>query len=227
MKAGLESSGGGASGSRRRAPLALALLAAACGSNRPEIPPELLESGSGCDDSSYPAAPYGTDEGSIAANACFRGWQRPNATEHTSGTLEDLSLARFHDPAGRDRELILVNTAALWCSVCQVEHRDLPKRHQELGPRGLVILGTLFQDERADPADLSDLSAWVETFDVPFPMVLDPDYQMGAYASAQTAPLNLVLDARTMRILRKYVGDQSSVLWPFVEDELARREAER
>jgi hypothetical protein len=111
--------------------------------------------------------------------------------------------------------------------VCQVEHRELPVRHAEYAPRGLVILSALFQDERADPADLSDLTAWVETFDVPFPMVLDPAYQLGAYASAETAPLNLVLDARTMRIVEKYVGDQSSLLWPFVEQELARREAER
>jgi hypothetical protein len=121
----------------------------------------------------------------------------------------------------------VLNTAALWCSVCQVEHRELPRRFQEREPRGLVIMSALFQDERADPADVSDLKAWVETFDVNFPMVLDPAYQLGAYASAETAPLNLVIDARTMRILRKYVGDQSSLLWAFVDEELARREAER
>ena len=100
-------------------------------------------------------------------------------------------------------------------------------RYEEFAPRGLVIVGALFQDERADAADLSDLAAWVETFDVPFPMALDPSYQMGAYASAETAPLNLVIDARDMRILRKYIGDQGALLWPFVEAELARREAER
>jgi hypothetical protein len=208
-----------------RATLALCLLALGCGSNRPEIPPELLEQSSDCGSGAYPSGPFGVDQDTTAANACFRGWRRPDITEHASRTLEDISLGHFYDPAGEEHELVIVNTAALWCSVCQVEHRDLPRRHEELAPRGLVILGALFQDERADPADLSDLTAWVETFDVPFPMVLDPAYQMGAYASAETAPLNLVIDARSMRILRKYVGDQSSLLWPFVEDELARREA--
>ena len=47
----------------------------------------------------------------------------------------------------------------------------------------------------------------------------------------RTAPachitLNLLLDARTLEILEKFTGDQSTVLWPLVEAELARREAE-
>jgi hypothetical protein len=211
-----------------KAYLAALLLVAGCGSNRPEIPPELLENTAGCSSDFYAPRPYGVDEGSTAENACFRGWRRPDVTEHGSGTLENITFGSFYSAGrGGGTELVLVNTAALWCSVCQVEYRDLPRRYQELAPRGLVILGTLFQDERADPADLSDLAAWVETFDVPFPMALDPSYQMGAYASAETAPLNLVIDARNMRILRKYIGDQSALLWPFVEAELARREAER
>lgn len=209
----------------RAAFLALVLVAG-CGSNRPEIPPELLGGGSGCSDTGYPEGPYGVDQDAIAENACFRGWRHPDTTAHTSSTLEDLSLGTFFDPDGAQHELIVLNTAALWCSVCQVEHRDLPNRYAELSPRGLVIVSALFQDERADPPDVADLAAWVETFDVPFPMVLDPAYQLGSYASAETAPLNLVIDARTMRILRKYIGDQSSLLWPFVEEELARRGAE-
>jgi hypothetical protein len=36
----------------------------------------------------------------------------------------------------------------------------------------------------------ADLKLWVETFKVDFPMVLDPDYQLGNYATAETAPLN-------------------------------------
>jgi hypothetical protein len=210
-----------------RAAFALLLLLAGCGSNRPEIPPELLGGDTGCSNGAYPSSPYGVDQDTTAENACFRGWRRPDATAHTSSTLEDLSLGSFYDPDGARYELIVLNTAALWCSVCQVEHRELPRRFQEREPRGLVIMSALFQDERADPADVSDLKAWVETFDVNFPMVLDPAYQLGAYASAETAPLNLVIDARTMRILRKYVGDQSSLLWAFVDEELARREAER
>jgi hypothetical protein len=89
-----------------------------------------------------------------------------------------------------------------------------------------VILSALFQDREGQPANVSDLALWVETFRTPFPMALDPDYQLGAYAPAASAPLNLLLDARTMRIIEKFTGDQSTVLWRLVEDELSRREAE-
>jgi hypothetical protein len=58
-------------------------------------------------------------------------------------------------------------------------------------------------------------------------MVLDPDYQLGAYASPETAPLNLIIDARTMRIEKKFIGDQSAVIWPYIENELSRRGSQK
>ena len=55
-----------------------------------------------------------------------------------------------------------------------------------------------------------------------YAMLLDPDYQLGAYASAETAPLNLVVDARTMKIEKKLLGDQPTILWPFIDAALAQ-----
>ncbi|HEX6767575.1 MAG TPA: hypothetical protein VF103_18880, partial [Polyangiaceae bacterium] len=164
--------------------------------------------------------------GALAEDTCFRGWTHPNEVAHDASTLSALSFGAFFDPAGDRYELILVNSAALWCSACQVEHRELPDHYRELGPRGLVILSALFQNRDGKPADLGDLALWVETFETPFPMALDPDYQLGDYATADSAPLNLLIDARTMRIIEKFTGDQSTVLWPLVEAELDAREAE-
>lgn len=204
----------------------IAALALGCGTNRPEIPPELLESTSGCSALDYPEGPYGTEPGAVAANACFRGWSRPDMVEHEADTLQNLSFGRYYDPTGERFELLLVNSAALWCSACLSEHETLPDHYRELSPKGLVILSALFQDRKGDPADVDDLALWVETYETPFPMALDPDYQLGAYAPAASAPLNLLIDARTLEILEKFTGDQGTVLWPLVEDELARREAE-
>ena len=201
-----------------------ALLLAGCGTNRPEIPPELLQP-AGCDSSSYPAGPYGSEPGTVAQNFCFEGVRAPNperASEQVQD-LEELSFGNFYDPSGSRYELILVNSAAIWCSACQVEHQTLPEHASELGGEGLVIVSGLFQDAKRNPATPDDLLAWIETFEPNFPMVLDPDYQLGAYASAETAPLNLVIDARNMQILQKFIGDQASVLWPYLENELAQR----
>jgi len=206
-----------------------ALSLAACGTNRPEIPKELLDNPSTgsnvCTTPDYPSGPYGDDTGTFAQDRCFRGWKAPQTTAHDAATLEDISLGNFYDPTGAKYELVLLNTAAIWCSVCKSEHKTLPDKYAEYGPRGLVLLSALFQNGQGAPAELSDLTTWVETFDTPFPMVLDPDYQLGDYATADTAPLNLVIDARTMRSLAKFSGNQSEPLWSTIEDELARREA--
>jgi hypothetical protein len=212
---------------KRARTLLFALALGGCGTNKPEIPPELLANpgDSGCSSPDYPAGPYGKLAGNVARDVCFQGWSEPGRTSLEESTLESLSLGSFHDPTGEKHEIILLNTAAVWCAVCKNEHRTLDERHAELGPRGLVILSALFQNSKGDPAVFADLKLWVETFKVEFPMVLDPEYQLGDYATAETAPLNLVIDARTMRIIEQFVGDQGSVLWPLIEDELARREA--
>jgi hypothetical protein len=196
-------------------------LQLACGSNRPEIPPELLVAG-GCDAPGYPAGPYGGEPGDIVQNYCFQGFRSPVAG--SDAALESLAFGDFYDPEGQRYELLLVNSAAIWCSACQVEHQTLPAIYGDLSGRGLGLLSALFQDAERDPSSRDDLDVWIETFEPNFPMALDPDYQLGAYASAETAPLNLVVDARTMRIERKFIGDQASVLWPYLEEELAGRD---
>jgi hypothetical protein len=118
----------------------------------------------------------------------------------------------------------MVNTAAVWCSACRIEHETLGDYARRLAPRGLVVLSALFQDQSGDPAGIDDLVAWADTFGTNFPFVLDPSYSFGAYASAETAPLNLIFDARSMTLLERFIGDQPGALWPFVEAELSRRQ---
>jgi hypothetical protein len=212
----------------RGALVLLALPLVACGTNRPEIPPELLENPAApgnCTTAGYPAGPYGDDAGALASDRCFQGWRAPQKTPHTTAALESVSLGSFYDPEGKTHELVLLNTAAVWCSVCKTEHQTLPEHYAEYAPRGLAIVSALFQNNAGQPAQLSDLKTWVEAYDVPFPMVLDPDYQLQDYASAETAPLNLLIDARSMRIIAKFLGNQSLDLWQLVDDELTRREA--
>jgi hypothetical protein len=209
----------------RRSSLLALLVVAGCGSNRPEIPPELLEPASGGSGggASYPAGPYGREVGDVIENLSFQGWPDPLAAGFDPGRLETLAFADFYDPEGQELELVLINTAAVWCQACKIEHETLPEENAEFSSRGLRIFSALLQDARSQPATIDDLVIWTSTFDVDYPMALDPEYQMAAFAPINRAPLNLVVDARTMQITRKSVGDTASTLFSYISGELSAR----
>jgi len=201
--------------------VALAFTTGGCGDNTPKIPPELLNGG-GCAAPDYPSGPFGSKEGDTLANACFKGFRFPSREAHVESSLETVAFSDYYDKTGsRGVRLLLINTAAVWCSACRTEHETLSAKNDQYSPAGLRIVSTLFQDVKRDPATLEDLSTWVDTFSSDYTMVLDPDYQLGTYASADTAPLNLVVDARTMKIEKKVLGDQPTILWPFIDAALA------
>ena len=208
--------------------LSLGLLALACGSNTPALPSALLGTASSCSAPDYPAEGFGTEPGDVVENACFSGYRSPAEVPPSTDNVEIIAFSDYYDHAGtKGIELLLVNTAAMWCSACISEHRVLPARYEQFRDQGLVILAALFQDAQREPASLADVQRWIDNFGTNFPMTADPELQLGVYASPDTAPLNLLVDARTMRILRKYVGDQGAVMWPFIESELALRNRPR
>lgn len=211
-----------------RSALTFALLACGCGSNTPEIPDELLQGNSGCGAPEYPRAGIGEEPGDVVANQCFTGYRAPRTVPPSEGNRETIAFSDYYDPTGsKGVGLLLVNTAAVWCAACVAEHTGLPERYAELAPKGLVIFGTLFEDAQKNDATLDDLDRWIENFDTNFPMVADPSHYLEDYGAASQAPLNMVVDPRTMKILRKYVGDQGGVMWPYIEAELDLRSASR
>lgn len=207
----------------------LALGGAACGTNAPEVPPALLSGeSSDCGAPDYPRDGIGTEAGDVAQNACFLGYRAPDRLALTEANREVVAFSDYYDPTGsKGVSLLLVNTSAIWCSACVNEHRTLPDYQRELGSQGLVILSTLFQDAERNGASLSDVERWISNFDTNFPMVADPDVSLAKYASPELAPLNMLIDPRSMKILQKYVGDQGAVMWPFIEAELAERSGSR
>jgi hypothetical protein len=207
----------------RRYGLLLGLFGWACGTGGPEIPPELLETGNGSA-GAYPPGPYLADVGATLEDFLFQGFRDPLAAGFDPARLTPLAMRDFYDPNGsRGVALLLVNTSAVWCQACRVEHRTLPARQAEFGPRGLVVFSALFQDSDREPATIADLIAWTEQFQIDFPMGLDPEFQLGRYASAETAPLNLIVDTRDMTIVERFVGFQESLLWSRIDSELRAR----
>ena len=208
---------------RCRLLLLFGLWTLGCGSGGPEIPAELLETG-GDAGGSYPPGPYLADVGATVENFTFQGFRDPVAASFDPSNLTTLTMADYHDPNGaKGSSLLLLNTSAIWCQACRVEHRTLPARQAEFASRGVLVFSALFQDAAGDPATLSDLLLWTEQFRIDFPMGLDPEFQLGRYASAETAPLNLIVDLRDMTIVERFIGNQEAALWSRIDSELLAR----
>lgn len=180
---------------------------------------------------SYPVGPYGMEVGSVIANLSFLGWRDPIASGYDATALERVSFSDFYDPDGqKGLEVIVVNASAVWCTVCQTELADMKSAnvYGRFKPAGVEIIGTLFEDAVGDPARPADLTFWGNSSRraIAFPLVLDPGLKMGAYFTSDATPLNLVIDARTMRILHSFMGYDRSPetgLFSVVEAELVRR----
>jgi thiol-disulfide isomerase/thioredoxin len=173
----------------------------------------------------YPEGPYGTSKADRIANLKFVGWGNPKLSDYDTAQAGTLELADYYDPDGaKGLELILVNAVAYWCGVCQQEYRDMAEsaRYNTLKARGVEMLGILFEDVNAEPAAFKDLSNWARAFKVEFPFVLDPGFKTGVYFDQSATPMNMVIDARSMRIVDVYTGyDPTS--YAFVDEELKKR----
>jgi hypothetical protein len=215
--------------------VALGLLGLGCGTNRPDIPAYLLADDAG-GTSGYPSGPYAKDITSdiglpIRDIQFQKGWLDPKAAGYDTAKLAPVKLSDFYDPDGtKGIELMLLNTAAGWCGACKNEHEgtssnpSLGEHAASLSPRGFMVLSALFEDGKFNPAGENHLVAWAKSYETDFPFVLDPENQLGGgFGVDQLAPLNLVVDARTMKVLFGTTGDKAAVIWPFVEKELAAR----
>jgi hypothetical protein len=178
----------------------------------------------------YPPGPYGYGVGAVIDNLDFIGWLDPVAAGYDVTKLERVELADLYDPNGTHTELIVINASAVWCTVCQQELRDMNRSgtYAAYSARKVQVVGTLFEDGAGDPATPKDLSLWGSSTAraIAFPLVLDPGLKMGRYFTSDATPLNLVIDARTMRIVEAMMGYDSTPgtgLWGIVERELVAR----
>lgn len=178
----------------------------------------------------YPPGPYGHGVGAVIENLEFLGWRDPAAVNYDSTQLTPIKLGDYYDPNGTQTEIIVLNAAAVWCTVCQAEMRDMHNdgTYKSFLARKAQVFGTLFQDAAGDPAQPQDLTIWGANAarQIPFPLVLDPALKMGIYFASDATPLNLVIDARTMRILDVMMGYDATPntgLWGIVDQELKQR----
>ncbi len=174
----------------------------------------------------YPAGPYGTVRGATIENLSFSGWRHPDTANYDTSKFETLRLSDFYDPDGHTGvKLLAINASAVWCGVCRSEYQDMNKSqvYSTVRPEGIEILGTLFEDNQYYPAQPLDLHNWgvPASFNVTFPLVLDPGFKMGAFFDSDATPLNMLVDVRTMTIVQVTMG-YSTTYWSDVQAVLAK-----
>ena len=163
----------------------------------------------------YPQGPYGTALGATIANMSFVGWRDPAAAGYDRANFETLRLSDFYNPAGEAGKpsVLVVNASAVWCSVCRAEYTHLMRDqiYATYRPMGVEILGVLFEDNDGLPARPQDLELWggADGFSVTFPLVLDPGFKSGIYFDSDATPLNMIIDTRSMKILKIDMGFDS------------------
>lgn len=113
--------------------------------------------------------------------------QTPNepAPDVTLETMDGEAIAL----ANRPGEVLVVNFWATWCAPCRKEIPDLIDLQDELGPRGLTVIGVSFDQEGAEVVE-----PFLEEYAINYPIVLDPDASLDeAFGGIYGLPMTYVV----------------------------------
>ncbi len=176
------------------APLVLSIGCAADGAHHGDDAPR----------DAYPAGPFGTDEGDVLAN-------------HTFALPTGAALALQEVRADDDAQLLLLVTAAQWCTACLEEQPDLQQLHERYAAHGLRVVVGVFEDAEFAPATPADAAQWQEHHALSFTVVADPDFALRAYYDASLSPMNMVVRLGPMTIERIVTGRDPLLIESLVE----------
>jgi hypothetical protein len=163
--------------------------------------------GDATDRSSYPAGPYGTAQGDVIENLSF-----------TTSTGEAFGLGDIF--ADTSTKLLLLSTAAGWCTACIEEQGALEDLVQTHGDDGLEVMVALFEDRDYQPAEPALAEQWTQEHALSFPVVVDPEFVLADYYDEALTPMNMIVDVNTMTILRISTGWDPSAITAIIEARL-------
>jgi thiol-disulfide isomerase/thioredoxin len=132
----------------------------------------------------------------LALAACTRGGGTP--TDEGTGVravdepLPTLSGSSLDGQAVSSKEflgkVLVVNAWASWCTPCQLEQPELVDVAKRYASRGVRFLGIDHMDQDAAA------KAWVESYQVPYPSIADPNGQFAASLDYVGLPDTYVVD---------------------------------
>lgn len=125
---------------------------------------------------------------------------RPRPAVDASPAFRGTTLAG--EPLGLDDlrgQVVLVNLWATWCVPCREELPELQRLHEELGPRGLTILGISEDAPRLE----RQVRMMVQQFGLTYPNILDPQAQAQRVFRADGYPTSVLLGRRGQELWRR------------------------
>jgi thiol-disulfide isomerase/thioredoxin len=157
----------------------------------------------------YPSGPYGYNVGSTVSNLSWTGYidsatdtdKDPFNEPSRTVTMEEFFVGT--DPGAR---VIIVNASAGWCGSCQEEMPKLESLFSDYESRGLRIISALFENTSGSAADTAFARSWGESFSLSFATVADPSDTLAPYYTENAVPMNMIVDASTMKIVEVFHG---------------------
>jgi cytochrome c biogenesis protein CcmG, thiol:disulfide interchange protein DsbE len=117
--------------------------------------------------------------------------------------MPELVMARLDGGTWRMGEhrgqVVLVNYWATWCGPCWEETPGLIRLSQEMGPKGLAIVGVAI-----DEGGREKIKKFVAEFGVPYPVVLPQKVSQMEYG-LEGVPTTILVD-KEGRVAKTYVG---------------------
>jgi hypothetical protein len=157
----------------------------------------------------YPPGPYGINVGDVIENATFDGYADFFATR-----LSKISFSDFYNPTDSPQQprLLVIAMMAMGSGPDQMQEQQTDASYWN--SNRVEFIGVFAWGFTLQPATESDLATWASSFDPSshsHPLQLDPDFsQLNAFfvASGQSVPYNIVVDARSMKIVDLLLGAQ-------------------
>lgn len=95
-------------------------------------------------------------------------------------------------------KLVLLNFWATWCDPCREEMPSMERLYRRFKDRGFVIVGVDVKDRR------NDALSFLKELKITFPILLDPDGQVGVLYGAWGLPATYLIDAKGIAIARAW-----------------------
>jgi len=201
-----------------------------------EAPPVPLPDDAGSSGFAYPEGPYGIDKGATIRDFIFTGYANP-ADGMGEPNRVTIALGHFYNPTGEGSypegspygageplpRALMIMVSAVYCPPCNAEAEEIRKdgKHAHYKARGGEFMLDLVEGtQNGEPATFQHLESWAQAYDVTYPSVIDPSYQLGGLFDTSSYPANLIVDTRDITIVEAITGKASEGFWLTLDEVL-------